>query len=108
MPRRIAVYNPGSGFGFLNLLSSIGGWTVGLSFVFFLLNILISYRKPVPAGDNPWVYGQALEWATTSPPPHHNFNFLPPIRSERPTWDMNFGHDGTGPAHAPPEEVPVG
>ena len=108
MPRRIAVYNPGSGWGFLNLLSSIGGWTVGLSFVFFLLNLLISYRKPVPAGDNPWVYGQALEWATTSPPPHHNFNFLPPIRSERPTWDMNFGHDGTGPAHAQPEEVPVG
>jgi cytochrome c oxidase subunit 1 len=108
MPRRIAVYNPGSGWGFLNILSSAGGWTVGLSFVFFLLNILISYRKPVAAGDNPWVYGQGLEWATTSPPPHHNFHFLPPIRSERPTWDMNFGHDGGGPAHAEPEEVPVG
>ncbi|MBO0713707.1 MAG: cytochrome c oxidase subunit I [Acidimicrobiales bacterium] len=108
MPRRIAVYNPGSGWHFLNLLSSAGGWTVGLSFVFFLLNILVSYRKPVAAGDNPWVYGQGLEWATTSPPPHHNFHFLPPIRSERPTWDMNFGHDGGGPAHAEPEEVPVG
>ena len=36
-----------------------------------------------PAGDNPWD-GGALEWFTSSPPPHHNFTHLPPIRSERP------------------------
>jgi cytochrome c oxidase subunit 1/cytochrome c oxidase subunit I+III len=28
-----------------------------------------------------------LEWATTSPPPHENFDVLPPIRSRRPLWD---------------------
>jgi cytochrome c oxidase subunit 1 len=91
MPRRIAVYNASAGWGFLNLLSSLGGWIVGFSFLFWLANLWISWRRPVPAGDNPWVYGQSLEWATTSPPPHHNFLALPPIRSERPTWDMNFG-----------------
>ena len=31
----------------------------------------------------------ALEWFTSSPPPHHNYTHLPPIRSERPTWDYN-------------------
>ena len=36
---------------------------------------------------NPWDAG-TLEWATTSPPPEHNFDFLPPIRSERPVWDL--------------------
>jgi cytochrome c oxidase subunit 1 len=41
-----------------------------------------------------------LEWATSSPPPEHNFESLPPIRSERPVWDMNhpealsLGHNG--------------
>ncbi|MGH9068248.1 MAG: cytochrome c oxidase subunit I, partial [Acidimicrobiales bacterium] len=91
MPRRIATYQAASGWATLNLLSSIGGYTLGLSFLFWLTNVYISWRHPIPAGDNPWVYGQALEWATTSPPPHHNFHWIPPIRSERPTWDMNFG-----------------
>ena len=43
---------------------------------------------PVPSGDNPWD-AHTLEWFTTSPPPHHNYSHLPPIRSERPTWDYN-------------------
>ena len=37
---------------------------------------------------NPWD-AHTLEWATTSPPPPHNFDALPPIRSERPVWDLN-------------------
>ena len=67
----------------------------------------------MPAGDNPWD-AHTLEWFTTSPPPHHNYTHLPPIRSERPTWDYNHpdapalrhgthangrranGHDGSG------------
>ena len=41
------------------------------------------------AGDNPWG-GQTLEWATTSPPPPENFTGpLPPIRSQRPVWDLD-------------------
>ena len=44
--------------------------------------------QPVPAGDNPWD-AHTLEWFTSSPPPHHNYTHLPPIRSERPTWDYN-------------------
>ena len=45
-------------------------------------------ESPSPPGANPWDAG-TLEWATSSPPPHHNFNSIPPIRSERPVWDFN-------------------
>ena len=30
-----------------------------------------------------------LEWATSCPPPRHNFTSLPPIRSERPAFDLH-------------------
>ena len=77
------------------MVSTIGAFIIGTSFVFFLVNFWVSWRKPVPAGDNPWD-GHALEWFTTSPPPHHNYTQLPPIRSERPTWDYN--HPGSSDA----------
>ena len=44
---------------------------------------------PLVEVDDPWGYGNSLEWATSCPPPRHNFTSIPPIRSERPTFDMN-------------------
>jgi cytochrome c oxidase subunit I len=88
MPRRVAAYLPSNGWTSLNVVSTIGAWLMGASFLFFLMNIFVSYRKRIPAGDNPWD-AHTLEWFTTSPPPHHNYTQLPPIRSERPTWDYN-------------------
>lgn len=88
MPRRVATYPSNLGWGVLNQISTVGAFVIGASFIFLLVNLLTSWRNPVPAGNDPWG-GQALEWFTTSPPPHHNFTQLPPIRSERPTWDYN-------------------
>jgi heme/copper-type cytochrome/quinol oxidase subunit 1 len=86
MQRRIATYPSDFGWNFLNLLSSIGAYIVGLGVVPTIINMFHSYRRGEIAGDNPWD-GQTLEWATSSPPPDHNFEVLPPIRSERPLWD---------------------
>ncbi|MHB8438621.1 MAG: cytochrome c oxidase subunit I [Acidimicrobiales bacterium] len=99
MPRRVATYPSGLGWQTLNIWSTIGAYVIGLSFVFFLVNLIASWRRPVPAGDNPWD-GHALEWFSTSPPAHHNFTKLPAIRSERPVWDFHHP-DARTVAHGP-------
>ena len=46
--------------------------------------------------DDPWGYGNSLEWATSCPPPRHNFTKIPRIRSERPAFDLHYPHIQTG------------
>jgi cytochrome c oxidase subunit I len=103
MPRRVADYEPDAGFTTLNVISTIGAFVMALGVLAFALNVLRSLRHGAPAGDDPWE-GQTLEWATSSPPPEHNFDSLPPIRSERPLWDLRHpARPGTGPG----AEVPA-
>jgi cytochrome c oxidase subunit I len=88
MPRRVATYIQAPQWQTLNRWATAGAFLMGISTIFFLANVVYSSYKRVEAGDNPWD-AQTLEWFTTSPPPHHNYYALPPIRSERPTWDYN-------------------
>ena len=44
---------------------------------------------PMVESDDPWGYGMSLEWATSCPPPRHNFTSIPRIRSERPAFDLH-------------------
>ena len=50
--------------------------------------------------DDPWGYGASLEWATSCPPPRHNFATLPRIRSERPAFDLHHPESVGQTAHA--------
>jgi cytochrome c oxidase subunit 1 len=86
MVRRIADYPENSGYETLNQISTVGSGILALSIAVFLVNVVRSARSGEPAGDDPWD-ANSLEWATTSPPPPHNFDSLPPIRSERPVYD---------------------
>jgi cytochrome c oxidase subunit I len=90
MPRRIADYQAADGFTTLNTVSSIGAFLLGLSTLVFLYNVWYSARHGRPAGgDDPWGWGRSLEWATSSPPPRHNFHALPRVRSESPAFDLH-------------------
>jgi cytochrome c oxidase subunit I len=87
MPRRVIDYPSSTGWGTLNLVSTIGAFVIALGVATFLLDVVVSLRRRDPAGDDPWG-GFSLEWSTTSPPPEHNFDRLPRIRNERPTLEL--------------------
>jgi cytochrome c oxidase subunit I len=89
MPRRIADYKTTDGFTLLNEVSSIGAFVLGASTLPFLYNVWKTRRAPLVTSDDPWGWGRSMEWATSCPPPRHNFTKLPRIRSESPAFDLH-------------------
>jgi len=93
MPRRYIGVLPTDGFTGLNTFSTIGSFVLGASFLPFAYNMYRSYRfGEICTADDPWGHGNSLEWATSSPPPRHNFTSIPRIRSERPAFEHHYPH----------------
>ncbi|MGW0520863.1 aa3-type cytochrome oxidase subunit I [Crossiella sp. NPDC003009] len=93
MPRRYADYLPSDEFTGMHTISTIGAFLLGASVLPFLWNTMRSYRYgEVVTVDDPWGHGNSLEWATSCPPPRHNFTELPRIRSERPAFELHYPH----------------
>jgi cytochrome c oxidase subunit 1 len=76
MNRRIADYVPS--LGGTNRMISMAGFFLGTSFVVFLWNFIYSWWRGPAAPANPWG-ATTLEWQTSSPPPHENFDVVPNI-----------------------------
>ncbi|PFG37863.1 cytochrome c oxidase subunit 1 [Georgenia soli] len=90
MPRRYADYMPEDGFTLYNQISTVGAVLIAVSTLPFLWNVYRTMRGPRTVFvDDPWGFGNSLEWATASPFPRHNFTSLPRIRSERPAFDLH-------------------
>lgn len=85
MPRRVYTYAAGQGWEIWNLISTAGAFLIALSVLVFIINFILSARKKEPAFADPWG-GATLEWATTSPPPAHNFDTIPPVMGRDPLW----------------------
>ena len=93
MPRRYADYLDSDGFTVLNQVSTVGALLLGVSVLPFVWNVFKSWRYgEVVTVDDPWGYGNSLEWATSCPPPRHNFTSMPRIRSERPAFELHHPH----------------
>lgn len=113
MPRRYADYLNADGFTTLNTVSTIGAFLLGASTLPFLYNVWrTALDAPKVEVDDPWGFGRSLEWATSCPPPRHNFEAVPRIRSESPAFDLHHPEFAayerarlTGP---PPERRPSG
>jgi cytochrome c oxidase subunit 1 len=109
MPRRYADYLPEDNFTLMNQFSTIGSYLLGVSLVPFLLNVFLTWRKGEKVTvDDPWGFGASLEWATSCPPPRHNFTSLPRIRSERPALDFHHPEIRTRehqPDHSPAANI---
>ena len=86
MPRRVYTYLPGIGWDTPNLLSTIGAYILGIGLLLFVINVVRSVLRGMPATDNPWD-GGTLEWATTSPAQSYNFATLPVVESRYPVWE---------------------
>jgi cytochrome c oxidase subunit 1 len=91
-PRRYADYLATDGFTGMNMISTVGSALLALSMIPFFINVWITRNSPLVNCDDPWGYGSSLEWATSCPPPRHNFLTMPRIRSERPAFDLHHPH----------------
>jgi cytochrome c oxidase subunit 1 len=131
MPRRYVDYLPTDGFTTMHTISTIGSFVLGAGTFPFVYNAWHSWRYgQLALRDDPWGHGNSLEWATSCPPPRHNFIALPRIRSERPAFEMHYPHlidrlqdeahagrrqepyaselvGGTGPRHGPQDPDPT-
>jgi len=86
MPRRVYTYPSDIGWNMLNMISSIGAFIFASALLLFMINALVSYRKGLLSGSNPWE-ASSLEWAVPSPPPPYNFAHIPVVEGRTPLWD---------------------
>lgn len=110
MPRRYYTYLPSDGVTWMNQVSTVGAMILGASMIPFLLNVYVTARRaPKITVNDPWGFGRSLEWATSCPPPRHNFTSIPRIRSESPAFDLNHpevsGVEQPTPSAAPQAEL---
>jgi cytochrome c oxidase subunit 1 len=94
MPRRIYTYAGDLGWNFWNLVSTIGAFTIAVSLLVFIANVIRTTRSGQVASADPWD-GRTLEWSIPSPPPVYNFARVPHVHDRDDLWLQKHG-DGHG------------
>jgi cytochrome c oxidase subunit I len=103
-PRRMyqtTAARAGEGFfnlNFWNLVSSIGALVLGIGVLLFVINVIITTRRPEKAPLDPWD-ARSLEWMTTSPPKEHNFDIIPTVHHLDEFFHRKYEDRGEGDHH---------
>lgn len=87
MPRRIFTYPESSGWGTLNLISSIGAFVVAAGFAVFLYDLLRPKSRQGQIPRNPWDAG-TLEFSHDVPEEAWGVRSVPYVTSRYPLWDQ--------------------
>ncbi|WP_374470113.1 cbb3-type cytochrome c oxidase subunit I [Phenylobacterium sp.] len=84
MPRRVWTYQPGHGWETVNLISTVGAFTIAAGVLVFVVDLVRNFRFSV--GDNAGnVYGGGtLEWL---PGDVYSTRSIPVVDSRYPLWD---------------------
>jgi cytochrome c oxidase subunit 1 len=85
MTRRVYTYLPSTGWGPLNLLSTVGAFIIALGVLVFVGNVLASWRAGAASGEDPWG-ADTLEWSIPSPPPPYNYRHIPIVQGRSALW----------------------
>jgi heme/copper-type cytochrome/quinol oxidase subunit 1 len=95
-PVDIFRYPEDTGLSTFNLFASIGAFVFVTGALLELGALAHGYSKGRAAAHDPWG-GSTLEWFTLSPPPPHNFDAVPDVRSAEPLLDIRDAvRRGTG------------
>jgi cytochrome c oxidase subunit I len=86
-PVDIFKYYENTGVDGYNLIASIGAFVLVAGILLELGNAAHSWNNGLKAGHDPWG-GSTLEWFALSPPPPHNFDAVPDVRSTEPLRDI--------------------
>jgi cytochrome c oxidase subunit 1 len=95
MPRRIYTYDKAMGVGLWNFVETIGSFIIALAVLVFIINVVLTQRKPQDAPADPWD-GRTLEWSIPSPAPHYNFAEVPVVHGLDDFWHRKYTEDEDG------------
>jgi heme/copper-type cytochrome/quinol oxidase subunit 1 len=87
-----------------NLIATIGAFVLSLGVVLTIVNAYVSLKSGVRTGPDAWG-GETLEWFATSPPPPHNFDVVPDVRSDEPLRDIREAVQSRDASRASPAET---
>ena len=74
------MYAHAAGVLYLNEVMSVSAWLLGMTQIFFIVNMIISLLGKKTGEDNPW-QATTLDWSATTSPPlgHGNFEVVPTV-----------------------------